>query len=82
MEYLPRSAQRTQGYSEDLIGGRNTTHEIPRASRHFLPICARFSSRLYLRTGSQILSIGSADLVGSQLVTRRSPICCLRGILL
>ena len=69
MEVLPRNAQRTQINAEDFIGERNNAYDNPTASRLFLPTCARFSSRLYLRTGSQILSIGSADLVNSQFMT-------------
>ena len=80
MEVLPRNAQRTHPYAEDFLGERNTAYDNPIASRHFLPTCARFSSRLYLRTGTQILSIGSADLVRSYLMSRRSRTYCLRGV--
>lgn len=80
MEDFPRNAQRTQSYAEDFMGDTNTAYGDFRASRHFLPTCARFSSRLYLRTGSQILSIGSADLVSSQSMTGRWRVHCLHGV--
>lgn len=47
----------------DFLTDRARADETARTSLPYWPTCARFSSLLYLRTTSQLLGIGSADLV-------------------
>ena len=79
MEFVPRDAQGMQTSAVNFNEEESTAFGNFRAMRHFLPTWARFSSRLYLRTGSQILSIGSADLVNGRSITAGSRANCLSG---